>query len=131
MKPKNTTLRLPKKKPIRTSYHNHSAYDEEEDAPKGSIFIGLLWAGFCILAGRFTGGHFKDPFFGMAVGLIAGFIVAGKSQGGRGVVGAIIATIIVAAPIFCGDLVRDFNKGVREAEERMMERGEVPGRRVK
>lgn len=94
------------------------ADSSEDERPKGSIVAGFLWSALFMFVGFVVGVKFHEHWLGLGLGVLTGFLVAQGKHKGRGVVGFVIALLLVGGLLSMSGALRDSKTAEREAYER-------------
>ena len=76
------------------------ASEAEAKAGKGSVLLGAFWTALCIVVGWIVGMKAGCPGVGFSLGAVLGFIVAYAKHKGRGIAGAVLASVVII-PLLC------------------------------
>lgn len=92
-----------------------SGGDDGDDKPKGSIWAGFFWTALFMTAGFLFGIQFDRYGLGFSIGIFVSFLMAQARHKWRGVVGFLLALMILGSGIFVLIVMRDNHNAERRA----------------
>lgn len=97
------SMKIRRKKSINPSFDSRTkglASKAEAEVGKGSVLLGAFWTSLLIFVGWVVGMKIESPGTGFMLGAVLGFIVAYAKHKGRGIAGAVLASVVII-PLLC------------------------------